>query len=117
MIHAPPLYVRHPVVRLIPFAKIEVAPFTVKIEPLLPIVALPFWSMKKTVVVALAVDVETERSGVVARDPPARESIAYGEVVPIPTLPALLIKRRALKICAVDFPAEAGPTFPLRAIT
>lgn len=51
--------------------------FTVRSEPLFPIVVFPFASMRKAVVVEkAAVDEETEKSGVVPPAAPATESLA-----------------------------------------
>ena len=57
-----------------------------KTEPgeLVPIPTSPFWSMMKAVEVAVAVEVERVKSGLVLLDRPATESLAHGEVVPIP---------------------------------
>ena len=81
---------KHPAVRLIPLLAVVVAPLMERADPLLPIVVLPFWSIAKTVVVADAVEVEIERSGIALAEVPAIERRAKGDDVPIPKLPALL---------------------------
>jgi len=82
-----PFTEKQPERMLMPFTADVVAPLMVRTEPILPIVVLPLASTLKTVVVALAVDVETVKSVVVLSEVPATESFANGEVVPMPTLP------------------------------
>ena len=84
---------KQPVVMLRPFDAVVVAPLMVRTEPLPPMVVLPLLSILKTVVVANAAeDEETLKSCVALPAVPARESLANGEVVPMPTWPVELIK-------------------------
>ena len=60
----PPI-AKQPLLILIPFAAVVVAPAIVRTEPLPPIVVLPLLSMLKTVVVTDAVDDDMLKSAVV----------------------------------------------------
>jgi len=82
---------------------------TVSSEPLFPIVVLPFWSMLKTDVVAnAAVEDEILKRGVVPPAPPAIESFANGEVVPMPRFtPKFIFSLLAPKVSVRPVPAPS----------
>ena len=101
---------------------------TVKTEPLFPIVVLPFWSIRKAVVVENPeVEDETVKRGVVAPAEPATESFAKADVVPIPTLPVgptmnselplFCISRMLLVVTDADVPLTMSPALTTPLIT